>query len=212
MGYNRVLTDADRELLKKDIDEMYTVLPELSHRKIGAAMVQEAFVYRTARDLFIDRATVLSAGAYHDVAGELLRLYGYAVFDVDPVINTDLRTFVARWPYKFEGIISTSVLEHTVDEEEFLRDCCEALEPGGHCIMTMDYKEGWNKGERVPYTSNRFFTKHDLTVRFPKIIKDYKCELIDKPNYDDVDTFSWEGIPYSFAAFVFKKAGSHRGQ
>lgn len=208
MPYNRILTDIDRELYKRDINEMYEVLPELSHKKIGAAMVQEAFVYRTARELFIDRASVLSAGAYHDVAGELLRLYGYAVFDVDPVINTDLHTFMNRWEYKFEGIISTSVLEHTVDEEEFLRDCCKSLEPSGYCIMTMDYKEGWNKGERVPYTSNRFFTKHDLTVRFPKIIKEYDCALVDKPNYDDVDTFSWEDIPYSFATFVFRKGNN----
>lgn len=205
MGYNRVLTDKDRELLKTDIEEMYAILPELSHKKIGAAMVQEAFVYRTARDLFVDRATVLSAGAYHDVAGELLRLYGYAVFDVDPVINTDLHTFVARWPYKFEGIISTSVLEHTTHDEEFIRDCADALEPGGYCVMTMDFKDDWHSGQPVPYTSNRFFTKHDLTVRFPAILEKCGCDVVDEQDYSAVDNFVWDSISYSFATFVFRK-------
>lgn len=205
MHYNRILTDQDRELYKPEIDWMYSLLPEMSGKKIGAAMVQEAFVYKTARELFVDRASVLSAGAYHDVAGELLRLNGYGVYDVDPVINCDLHTFVRRWPYTFEGIISTSVLEHTTDPDEFITDCCQLLEPGGYCVMTMDFKDDWQPGQKVPYTSNRFFTKYDLLERFPAILAHYDCKLIDEPNYDALDTFVWDGIPYSFATFVFRK-------
>lgn len=206
MPYNRILTDRDRHLYRKVIEEMYTLVPEMAHTKIGTALVQQAFVYAATRDLLPYTGTaILSAGSYMDTAAELLRLYGYAVYDVDPVTNCDLRTFKNRWHGKFNGVISTSVLEHTANDEDFIADICGLLLPNGYGIMTMDFKDDWQQGERVPNTSNRFYTTYDLLQRLQTVLNAHGCKLIDIPDYSARDTFQWEGIDYSFATYVFEK-------
>src|SRR6188472_4064276 len=125
---NRVLTDADRERYKDDIQTMYKFVPEMTGNKIASALVQQAFVYNmTLICARFDMPRILSAGSYQDTAAELLRYNGYAVYDVDPVINCDLRTFKDRTRNKYDVIISTSVLEHTQNDEEFIADICELL-------------------------------------------------------------------------------------
>lgn len=203
---NRTLTDIDREAYKGTIARMYKHVPEMSGNKIASALVQQAFVY----DLSIEVAPkpcpmILSAGSYQDTAAELLRYDGYAVYDVDPVINTYLHTFRNRTSNKYDVIISTSVLEHTTNDEEFIADICDLLVSGGIAILTCDYKDDYKVGNPVPYTSNRFYTSYDLTVRLPAILEAHGCTLVDIPDYSDKDTFVWDGIQYSFATFVFKK-------
>ena len=213
--FNRILTDADRELYKPVIDAMYTYVPEMTGNKIASALVQQAFVYDTAlqaRQLMsitgipISGTRIVSAGSYQDTAAELLRYDGFAVYDVDPVINCDLHTFKQRrGNYKYDVVISTSVLEHTTNDEEFIADICDLLEPNGIAIVTCDFKDDYKAGDPVPYTSNRFYTKFDLLERLRDVLQAHNCVLIDEPNYDDKDTFVWDGINYSFATYVFRK-------
>jgi hypothetical protein len=205
MPINRILTDKDREELKPIIDHMYRLLPMSGH-KIQDAMVQEAFVYKTTLDL-LKIGPLLAAGSFHDVAAELLRYDGHPVYDVDPVVNYDLHTFVSLDTKKvgfYGGVVSTSVLEHTVDPKEFITDCCLLLRKGGICVMTMDYKDDWKHGDPVPYTSNRFFTRDHLN-NLREIIQAWDCDLVDEPDWTAKDRFMWDGINYSFASFVFRK-------
>lgn len=203
---NRILTDADREQYKDSIETMYTFVPEMTGNKIASALVQQAFVYQLALIYApFDNPKILSAGSYQDTAAELLRYNGYAVYDVDPVINCDLRTFKNRTRNKYDVIISTSVLEHTTNDEEFIADICDLLADGGVAILTCDFKDDWVAGQPVPYTSNRFYTKQDLEVRLPAVLAAHQCRLIGTPDYNDKDSFVWDGINYSFATFVFRK-------
>ncbi len=215
MGYNRILTDKDREDLKQTIATMYAYVPEMSGNKIASAIVQQAFVYNTVGYFTMEHLfqcpRILSAGSYQDTAAELLRFAGYAVYDVDPVINCDLRTFVQRVNTEsplFKGydiVMSTSVLEHTSNDEEFIEDICKLLIPDGIAILTCDFKDDWIVGQPVPYTSNRFYTCNDLEVRLRNILRAHNCDLIDEPDYTEKDTFIWDGINYSFATYVFRK-------
>ena len=207
MSLNRILTDVDRELYKPELDQMYQRIPEMAHNKIASALVQQAFVYTAAISLSPKPCPfILSAGSYQDTAAELLRFNGYSVYDVDPVINTNLHTFRSRMPdYTYDLVISTSVLEHTTNDEEFISDICHLLVGGGYGILTMDFKDDWTPGQPVPYTSNRFYTRHDLEVRLNDVLTSSGCELVDKPDYSARDTFVWDGINYSFATYVFRK-------
>jgi hypothetical protein len=207
MPTNRILTDRDREELKSITDRMYRLLPMSGH-KITDAMVQEAFVYDIAFDAIQDKISArgLAAGSFHDVAAELLRYDGYAVYDVDPVVNYDLAAFcnLEDQREKYTFIVSTSVLEHTADPKEFITQCCQLLDIGGICVMTMDFKDDWKHGDPVPYTSNRFFTRDSL-YKLRAIIQENGCDLVDEPDWTAKDRFIWDGINYSFASFVFRK-------
>lgn len=206
MAYNRILTDEDREAYKQDIAAMYQYVPEMTGNKIASALVQQAFVYNMATHLApTEHPMILSAGSYQDTAAELLRYNGYCVYDVDPVINCDLHTFRMRTENRYDVIISTSVLEHTQNDEEFISDICHLLVDGGYGILTCDFKDDWIAGQPVPYTSNRFYTSHDLVNRLAAVLHANGCMFIDKPDYSARDNFVWDGINYSFATFVFKK-------
>lgn len=207
MPFNRILLDKDREQLSYIIREMYEYIPEMTHNKIPNALVQQAFVYETAV-ILADPAKenmVLSVGGYHDTASELMKFRGWRVYEIDPAFNCTLNVFKSRAIQKYDFILATSVLEHVQDDQEFIRDVCELLTTGGHCIITCDFKNDWNPGERTPYTSNRFYRKIDLLERLPNIFRQYGCEFIDTPDYNAQDNFVYDGIQYSFATMVFKK-------
>jgi SAM-dependent methyltransferase len=201
---NRVLIDFDRELYAKTVSEMYEMIPMTGH-KIGDSMVQQGFVYEMAKELSKRTSRILSAGSYQDIAAEYLRFQGYGVYDVDPVLNYDLHTFVSKNPGLFDTIISTSVLEHTTDDEQFIADICALLKSGGYAIMTVDFKDDWQVGQPVPYTSNRFYTAFDLNTRLWSVLNNNSAQLIGTTDYNDKDRFIWDGIQYSFATYVFKK-------
>jgi len=211
---NVVLTDTHRHTFKDSITRMQSYCPEMFARKIPDSMVQFAFCYQAVLELdrsdirnLTDRdsISILSAGSHEDIATECLKMDGFSVVGVDPVLNCDLHTFASRKQRQFNYVVSASVLEHTTDDEEFVADCCDLLLPGGYGIFTMDYKNDWSPGQRVPNTSNRFYTEFDLTQRLPKILATYGCNIYGKQDYTARDRFNWEGIDYSFATFVFKK-------
>lgn len=203
--YNRILTDKDRRTYQGIIDEMAAHSPEMIGRKISSALVQQAFVVNTIRELVPKGSDILSAGGYEDTAGELLKKE-YTVINVDPVINMTLHQY--RWvnpEFQVDAVISTSVLEHTVDDEEFIEDICALLKPGGIAVLTCDYKVDYRQGDRLPTTSNRFYTEMDLLDRLYLVLLRNNCEIYGDTDYSERDTFSWEGIPYSFATYVFRK-------
>ncbi len=214
MPVNRVLTDRDRAAYQVEVDLMNKYCPEMMGRKIQDAVVQQAFVLHTVvYDFSPDfmkqhgrTPLVLSAGSYEDTAGETLKHLGFTVIDVDPVLNSDLHSYRLRGGGPVDVIISTSVLEHTEDDQEFLSDTCDLLLPGGLGVFTCDFLDTW-QGGATPTTSRRFYTDNDLGSRLRTVLRDHNCDLVDEPDYSDKDRFYWEGFNYSFATYVFRKQG-----
>jgi SAM-dependent methyltransferase len=192
------------------MDTMRKYWPQMYARKIPDSMVQFAFVYDMVLNFDATNDTpgnLLSAGSHEDIATECLKINDFPVVGVDPVINETLRSFKKRLPFMlFDYVVSASVLEHTENDEEFIADACDLLCPGGYGVFTMDFKNDWKPGERLPTTSNRFYTAHDLTVRLPAILAAHNCAIVGEQDYSARDRFQWEGIDYSFATFVFQKA------
>lgn len=208
--YNKVLTDTDRTRLADTMDIMSRYWPQMYGRKIPDSMVQFAWTYRTVLDLDYEHdiqiGTILSAGSHEDIATECLKLADHCVVGIDPVINETLHSFTQRLKFaKFDYVVSASVLEHTNNDEEFIADACDLLCINGFGVFTMDFKDDWKPGQRVPNTSNRFYTSYDLTVRLPAILAAHNCSVVGEQDYTAKDRFEWEGINYSFATFVFKK-------
>lgn len=208
MSINHVLTDKDRAELAAVIDQMRAYWPEMFARKIPQSLVQFAYCYNAVLTLSPKRGTVLCAGSYEDIVGECLKLDGYSVVGVDPLLNCDLHTFATRTDKKFDVVLSASVLEHVPNDEEFVADCCKLLKPGGIGVFVVDFKDTYIPGDRLPTTDVRFFTRNDLEVRLRSVLKEYGCQLLAKPDYSDADHFNWEGIDYSFAAWIFSKNGN----
>jgi SAM-dependent methyltransferase len=210
MIYNKVLTDVERDQLCPAMAVMRQNCPEMYARKIAQSMVQFAYAYQTTVDLMpklFDRSPfVLSAGSHEDIATEAMKHENIAVVGIDPVLNCDLHTFRLRTYEKFDAVVSASVLEHTENDEEFLADSCDLLLPGGIGVFTMDFKNDWTPGQRLPTTSNRFYTAADLTERLPRVLAERNCALVGTSDYSAIDHFQWEGINYSFATFIFRKA------
>jgi SAM-dependent methyltransferase len=210
MSINRVLTESDRELYEKTRREMQNRWPELYSRKIPDSLVQFCFAYDFIRSQYPDDDNeplyILSAGSHEDIVGESLKFDGESVLDIDPVFNSDLHTFYMRHPYlSFDVVLSASVLEHVENDEEFVADACKFLRNGGYGVFTMDFKADWKPGQPVPYTSRRFYTPSDLTRRLRSVLKRHGCDLVEEPDYSAADRFVWDGIPYSFATWIFRK-------
>lgn len=209
MSINRVLNDIDRLDLQSICLEMQSMWPELFSRKISDSMVQFAFCYKTVMDFLeeLECQSVLCAGSHEDIVSESLKYHGACVLDIDPVFNSDLHTFYTRHGslVGFQIILSASVLEHTENDEEFVSECCKMLMPGGYGVFTMDFKADWKPGEKVPYTSNRFYTPEDLTGRLRSVLRANNCDLIEEPDYSATDRFVYDGINYGFATWVFRK-------
>lgn len=187
---------------------MFILCPEMMSRKISEANVQQAFTFSTATDIAIhlNKPKILSAGSFEDTATESLKKLGYNVTDVDPQINYDLHTFALQNYEEFDIIVSTSVLEHVKDDEEFIKDCCNLLNKGGYAIFTMDFKEGYKQGDPLPATDLRFYTNRDLNERLSNIINENGCKLVgDYTSWIGEPDFVYQGHSYSFATFVFRK-------
>jgi hypothetical protein len=112
--------------------EMHELLPDLVAKRTKQELLDEAVTYNAGRQLFIDQAMVLSIGKHRSIAGELLRLYGYSVYDITDSDN--IADLVSTWPYRFEGILGTRITPSIIDT------CCILLKPEGYCILTFDTK------------------------------------------------------------------------
>ena len=65
----------------------------------------------------------------------------------------------------FDIIISTSVIEHVEDDEQFINEMAYLLRVGGSGILTCDFKDNYKKGDDIPDADYRFYTKKDLNER-----------------------------------------------
>ncbi len=209
MTLNRLLTDDDREYYKKLIQKMTDLCPDMMSRKISLANVQQAFVLETVGKEVEEGngSSILCVGSFEDTASECMGNKGLIITNIDPSINMDLHTFINsdyRNKQLYGVVFSTSVIEHVDNDEEFLRDFCSLLSPGGLGVLTCDFNNKYKSGDKLPYSDVRFYTKKDFT-RLKKILKEYDCKLVDKPNWDGEPDFTYDGCVYSFATFVFRK-------
>lgn len=206
MPINRILTDADREEFKNRIDDMFKLCPDEMSRKIPEANVQQAFVLSQVIKAYNDgKFFTLSVGCFEDTVYAYLKAKEASVVGIDPAINFDLRTYTEKTNKRFGVIFATSVIEHVENDERFIADMCTLLEKGGVGILTTDFKDDYKVGDPLPNTDIRFYTRRDLEVRLPKILKKHECGLVDEPDWSGKDNFVYQGHHYSFATFVFRK-------
>jgi hypothetical protein len=206
---NKLLNQKEFANYQDAIKQMQELTPEMLSRKIPTAIIQQAFTLQTAKDLIPKGSTVLSAGSWEDNATEVLKLVGYNVIDVDPQINSDLKTWFDQHSEShgnLDGVVSTSVIEHVEKDEEFIDCICKLLKKDAYGIVTMDYHNGYlNGGISKPNEDYRLYTEYDLRIRLNAILEDNDCELLEADYSGDNADFEYAGHWYTFATFVFKK-------
>jgi len=207
---NRILDNNARELYTPAVNFFSDNLPTLIEKKIPEANVQQAFVFDTAVTLSkqFTNPKFLSVGAFEDTAAEALKLLNYDIDFIDPILNYDIETFIAKPNTKeatYDIIISTSVIEHVEKDEKFVQDIAFLLKKGGYAILTCDYKDQYKKGDDIPDVDYRFYTQKDLKERLMNAIP--SCKLADVPEWDcENPDFYYAGIyNYTFATLVFCK-------
>lgn len=205
---NKLLNKKEFANYQGALDLLQIHCAEMLSRKIPEANIQQAFTLQTTLDLIPTGANLLSAGCWEDTATETLKKVGYNVIDVDPQINTDLKTYFdtnEQIHGKLDGVVSTSVIEHVEKDEEFIDCICKLLKSGGYGIVTMDYNNGYlNGGVTKPNEDVRLYTEYDLRIRLNAVLEENDCELLEA-NYEGENDFHYAGHWYTFATFVFKK-------
>jgi len=205
---NKLLNQKEFANYQNSLSLLQEHCPEMLSRKIPQANIQQAFTLQTALDLTPKGGLVLSAGSWEDTATETLKKLGYNVTDVDPMINSDLKTYFDNNQQihgKLDSVVSTSVIEHVHNDEEFIDCICKLLKSGGYGIVTMDYNNGYlNGGVTKPNEDVRLYTEYDLRVRLNAVLEENGCELLEA-DYSGENDFNYAGHWYTFATFVFKK-------
>lgn len=207
---NRILDNTARSQYKTTIDFLFTYFPELMSKKIPEANIQQAFNLDTAVRFSknFENPNILAVGSFEDTAVEALKILDYSIYDIDPIVNYDLQTFLNKPHVKsesFDVIISTSVIEHVKDDEQFIKDIAYLLKPGGYAILTCDYNDQYKPGDDIPDVDYRFYTQKDLKERLMNVIPN--CQLVGNPQWDcqNPDFFYLDKFNYTFASFVFQK-------
>jgi len=205
---NKLLNQKEFANYQNSLSLLQEHCPEMLSRKIPQANIQQAFTLQTALDLTPKGGLVLSAGSWEDTATETLKKLGYNVTDVDPMINSDLKTYFDNNQQihgKLDSVVSTSVIEHVHNDEEFIDCICKLLKSGGYGIVTMDYNNEYlNGGVTKPNEDVRLYTEYDLRVRLNAVLEENGCELL-QADYSGENDFTYAGHWYTFATFVFKK-------
>lgn len=203
---NTILDDEQREKYKADIDELFTLCPDMMNRKYLRANVQQGFVFNKVKELSTLSSDILCVGSHEDTACEGLKKTGYNVTAIDPVVNMDLDTFYKKSDgKKYDIVFSTSVIEHVPQDEPFIDQICKLLNPNGYAVLTCDFNNDYGKKAEAPVGDFRLYTKNDLLVRFDKILKENGCEMFGEINYESPPDFNFGGCIYSFATYVFTK-------
>lgn len=209
---NHLLNNSERERLKPAIDELIRLCPEMMSRKIPEANVQQGFVFDTTRKLVLEKTNdytdlrMLSVGCFEDTAFEGLKKIGYDIVGIDPAVNCDLNAYFETVnPESFDFIISTSVIEHVPNDEQFIDKICKLLAKGGFAVLTCDFKDSWKQGEPMPGEDQRLYTTYDLMVRLNDILINNQCTMVGPIDYTGEPDFEYCGHKYSFASYVFKK-------
>lgn len=209
MTINKILTNSDRQHYQDLILKMYEKIPDMMSRKIPKANVQQAFGIDIVLNELNEHKNIkemLCVGAFEDTTLAYLESLGYAIEKIDPLINTDLHTFLNRNVTKqYDIIFSISVIEHVQNDNEFIQDICKLLKSNGLAVLTCDFKDNYIIGDPLISTCYRFYTKKDLYHRLNDIIILNNCNLVDTPNWEDPPDFVLDNNIYSFATFVFRK-------
>jgi len=207
---NGILDNEARSRYKPTINFFNTYFPELLAKKIPEANVQQAFVLDTCIRLAQGNANakILAVGSFEDTAVESLKLLNYQINDIDPILNYDLQTYLTKPGVQsgmYDIVISTSVIEHVEQDEQFIKDIAYLVRNGGYGILTCDYNDKYKKGDDIPSVDFRFYTMYDLKERLMKAIPD--CKLVDEPLWecDNPDFYLAGKYNYTFASLVFQK-------
>lgn len=207
--FNRILDNKARSQYADVIKLLCQLCPDEMSRKISEANIQQAFVFETVRNLSrkFSHPRILSVGSYEDTACIGLQKTSVPVEGIDPVLNYDLSTFITKPGVignKYDIIFSTSVIEHVKDDDLFVREMDSLLNPGGFIILTCDYKEDYQPGDKIPRVDFRFYTKQDLEKRLPASMEN--CKIYGEYQWDCPNPDFWfEKINYTFASFVAQK-------
>lgn len=216
---NKVLTNIDRMRYFTALAKMHELCPELLEKKIPEANIQQAFVLQSVLDYPKEFPKILSVGAYEDTASESLRKLGYDIVEIDPddcffshpnrpssILNITLHDYRLQNPSPiFDCVIATSVIEHVPNDEEFIEDICKLLKSNGQAILTCDFNNSYKSGSPKPSVDVRLYTEFDLTVRLGNILALNDCYLYGDIDYSGEPDFTYQGIKYSFATYVFRK-------
>jgi len=203
VSYNRILTDGDRIAYQGIIDDMFRVCPDMMKRKIKEANVQQAFVVDMLLSYGI-KSNILCVGCFEDTGYEYLKAMGFDIIGIDPEINCNLDKYLHDTKQRFDVVFATSVIEHTEQDEYFISDFCKIMDNGALGVLTMDFKEGWEKYQPKPSVDWRLYTSKDYR-RLQQIMARDSCYLVDEPQLDAEPDFVFEGCKYSFSTMVFKK-------
>lgn len=210
-AFNRILDDAARTLYQPAVDALMNMLPATMAKKLPRANVQQAFVFDTAYRFiqeFGNKPRMLCVGSYEDTASWALQKMGYAVDDIDPMVNYFLQEYVTKptvKPGSYDIIFSTSVIEHDPDDASFMQAIETLLSPGGVAIITCDFKDGWKPGDLKPEVDARLYTQSDMTERLLKQAP--RCSLVGEANWHcpNPDFIYLEKYNYTFATLTIRK-------
>ena len=206
---NNILDNEARKLYETTIGQMFDFLPDLMGRKIPEANVQQAFVLDTVYKFAsrVEKPKILCAGSFEDSASEALKLLGFDIEEVDPMVNYDLETFITKPTVaenSYDIIFSTSVIEHIEQDEKFLMQMAALLKKGGKIVLTCDYCDSYKAGDAKPAVDFRFYTQKDIKERLlPRLSG---CRLVDEPRWDCPNPdFYYDGFNYTFGTIVLEK-------
>ncbi len=208
-GFNKILDKRSRQAYKAALGDLERFAPEALSRKIPESTIQQAFaldaIERLAKSL--PQPRILALGSYEDTAVASLKAKGYRIDEVDPNLNLDLNDFYLSpetRPQSYNIIACISVLEHVADDELFVQQIADLLEPGGFAILTVDFNDRYLPGRPKPNEDFRLYTNNDILSRLMSSLGD--CGLIDTPSWrDGKPDFNYGNCTYNFASWVFRK-------
>jgi Methyltransferase domain. len=208
--FNRILDDTAARSYRPAIDYLFQHMPELMARRTPAANVQQAFVLdAVVRFVAGNRhPVILSIGDCQDVVVGCLQRSGYAVEEVDPLVNYALSMYMTKPTCRrssFDVVFAASTIEHVANDGQFLKEIEELLIPGGIAILTCDFNDHVFPGGGMLTANRRLYSRRDILDRLVPMIS--RCELVDSPKWDRSNL----GVPcgkyrHTFASLVFRRA------
>lgn len=215
-GFNKILDDRSRQSYAASLADLERHAKDMLNLKYPRANIQQAFALDTCERILATKSSprILAVGSYEDTCVATLRAKGWRIEEVDPVIDgRDL------WDYyvspdtrlgSFDLVVSVSVLEHVEDDVELVRMVADLLAPGGVGVFTVDFREGYKKGDDKPGVDYRLYSHNDIARRLMGAMPD--CALLDRPVWrEGVEDFDYHGCHYGFASWVFRKLETASG-
>ncbi|MBW4025243.1 MAG: hypothetical protein HIU92_19300 [Proteobacteria bacterium] len=211
--FNTMLDNAARAYYGPAIQTLWRAAPTTMQRKIPEANVQQGFMLSAVEALCRTAlGPLLCVGAFEDTAAIALRQLGYVVDSIDPETDVDLAEFRRAHPEKvasYQVVFSTSVIEHVLDDEQFVRDLVEMTALGGAIVLTCDFCETWKPDQQKPSSDCRIYTTADMQ-RLMRAMPG--TSLVDSPDWSEHATdFSIEEnggvMRYGFATLAARRIG-----